>query len=162
VNVFGNKGDWSESGSRFDLVLHHPSKSCDYIQGKRNVESKKRVLAHGCETLGDQERTTSRASKEADSSHNLVLSQVGRLGLHRVATTGGLVLDETQSKRTATILVTRELLDSSLCVLGSIETNDTSSSRPTVWLVLNLCLIDFSDGGEQLDEILVAGRPWKL
>jgi hypothetical protein len=134
------------------------------MQGKRNIESKKHVLAHGCETrrLRDPERRASQTREEADSSHNLVLGQVGRLSLHRVATAWGLVLDEAQSEGTATILVTRELLDSSLCVLCSIETNDTSTSRSTVWLVLNLCLIDFSNGGKKLDEILVAGGPWKL
>lgn len=98
--------------------------------------------------------------------HDLVLGEAaGWLGFHGhgiVVRSWGLVLDEAETEWASTVLVTGELGDGSLGVLNSVEANDTGSAGTSVWLVLNLGLLDLSDGGEELDEILVAGGPWKL
>ena len=96
--------------------------------------------------------------------HDLVLSQVRGLGFHSIsaAAARSLILDEAQTKWATTVLVTGEFLDSSLRIFSSIEANNTSASRSAVWLVLNLGLLDLSDGGEELDKILVACGPGKL
>ena len=98
--------------------------------------------------------------------HDLILSEAADwLGLQRhsiVVRSWGLVLNEAEAEWATTVLVTRELGDGSLGVLDTIEANDTGSAGTSVWLVLNLGLLDLSDGGEELDKILVAGGPWKL
>ena len=98
--------------------------------------------------------------------HDLILGKAaGWLGLHGhciVVRSWGLILDEAEAEWSSTVLVTGELGDGSLSIPNSVEANDTGSARTSVWLVLNLGLLDLSDGGEELDEILVAGGPWKL
>ena len=95
--------------------------------------------------------------------HDLILGQARSLGLHSISTTAGcLILDEAQAKWAATILVTGEFFDGSLCVFCSVEANNTSAPGSAVRLVLNFGLLDLSDGGEELDQILVACGPRKL
>ena len=94
--------------------------------------------------------------------HDLILSQASCLGLHRITAARSLILDEGQAKRTTPVLVSRELLNGSIGVLGSIESNNTSSAGSAIWLVLDLGLLDLANGGEELNEIFVAGRPRKL
>jgi len=90
--------------------------------------------------------------------HNLILRQTCGLSFHSVtATTRSLIFDEAQTQWATAILVARELLDGSLSVLSGVESNHTSSTRSTIWLILNLSLFDLSDGDEKLDEILIAG-----
>lgn len=96
------------------------------------------------------------------SLHDLVLRQAGGVGVHNVSASGGLVLDKAQAKRTATVLVSRELGDGSVCVVDSVEADNTSAARTSVWLVLNLGLLNLADCGKELDEILIAGRPRQL
>lgn len=79
---------------------------------------------------------------------------------HRIDTTArGLVLDEAQAERTSTILVTRELGDGCLGVFDGIEANNTSAAGATIGFVLDFSLLDLANGGEELNKILVAGRP---
>jgi hypothetical protein len=59
-------------------------------------------------------------------------------------------------------LVSREFLNGSIGVFGSIEPDNTSAARSSIWLILDLGLFDLSNGGEEFDEIFIAGRPWKL
>jgi hypothetical protein len=78
--------------------------------------------------------------------HDLILGQAGGLGFHSISTTArSLILDEAQTKRATTVLVTRELLDSGLRIFGS-----------AVWLILDFGLLNLSDGSEEFDQILVA------
>lgn len=72
------------------------------------------------------------------------------------------VLDEAEPERPATILIALELSNGCLSGVGVVETNDASATRTPTRLVLDLGLLDFSNGREQLDEILVAGGPGKL
>lgn len=92
------------------------------------------------------------------------MSQTSGLGVHSISTTVAsiLVLDKAQSKRTATILVTRELLNGGVGVIGVIESYYTSTTGASVWLVLDLSLLNLTNSREQLDKILIAGRPGKL
>jgi hypothetical protein len=87
---------------------------------------------------------------------------MGGVSVHGVAATWGLVLDEAQSERTTSILITGEFFDCGVGILGRVETNNTSSTRSSVRLILNFGLLDLSDSGEEFDKILVASRPWKL
>lgn len=92
--------------------------------------------------------------------HDLILRQTGSLSLHGIAAAaaaGSLVFDEAQTERTTTVLVTGELLNGSVGILGRIESDHTSSTGTTVWLVLNLGLLNLANCGEQLDKIFVAG-----
>jgi hypothetical protein len=59
-------------------------------------------------------------------------------------------------------LVSGEFRDRGLCVLGTVESDHTGSTRATIWLILDFRLFDLTNSGEQLNEILVAGRPRKL
>jgi hypothetical protein len=52
-----------------------------------------------------------------------------------------------------------KLTDCCFSVTVLLELNDTGSTRPTVWLVLDLGALDLTDCGEQLDQVLIAGRP---
>lgn len=85
------------------------------------------------------------------------------IGVHAITTALSVeVPDEAQSQWSATILVPLELGDCSLRGFSRIETNHTSSARPTARLVLNLGLLNLSDSGEQFNKILVARGPGKL
>lgn len=98
------------------------------------------------------------------SLHDLVLRQAGGVGVHGhgVSASRGLVLDEAQAERTTAVLVSRELGDGRLRVVGVVETNDAGATRASIWLVLNLGLLNLADRGEELNEILIAGRPRQL
>jgi len=99
-------------------------------------------------------------------SHDLVLSETtGDLGaLHWVAAEGLLVgiLDVRQTKRASTVLIARELGNGSCSVVLVVEFDNTGSTRTSVGLVLNLRALDFANGCEKLNQILVAGGPGKL
>jgi hypothetical protein len=43
-----------------------------------------------------------------------------------------------------------------------LELDYTGAARATVRLVLNLSTLDLANGGEKLDKILVASRPWQV
>lgn len=96
--------------------------------------------------------------------HDLILRQAGGVGVHRhlVSASGSLVLDEAQAKRATTILVSRELGDGSVRVVDGVEANNTSAARTSIGLILNLGLLNLADCGEELNEILIAGRPRQL
>ena len=54
------------------------------------------------------------------------------------------------------------LTDSSAGIFYAAELDNTGSARAAVGLVLNLGTLDLANGGEELDQILVAGRPGQL
>jgi hypothetical protein len=84
--------------------------------------------------------------------HDLILGQAGCLGFHSIsAAAWSLILDEAQTKRATTVLITRKLLDGGLCIFGRIEANNAGASRPAVWLILDFGLLNLSDSGEELD-----------
>lgn len=84
------------------------------------------------------------------------------VGVHAVTTTLGEVLDVAESKLAATILVSLELGDGSISGFSSIEAHDTGTSGAAARFVLDLGLLDLSDGSEELDQVLIAGGPRKL
>jgi hypothetical protein len=99
------------------------------------------------------------------SLHHLILGETGgTLCVHGIVAllAWSLVLDEAQAKRTATILVAAELVNGGLRIVCRVEADYTSAAGATVWLVLNLSLLNLADSGEQLDKILVASGPWQL
>lgn len=96
------------------------------------------------------------------SLHDLVLSQAGGIGVHDVGASGGLILDEAQAKRATAVLVSRELGNGSIRVVDRVEADNTSAARTSVGLILNLSLLNLADRGEELNEILIAGRPRQL
>lgn len=94
--------------------------------------------------------------------HDIVLSQATVIGVHAITTALGDVLDVAESKLAATILVSLELGDGSISSIGSVETHDTGTSGAATWFVLDLGLLDLSDGSEELDQVLIAGGPREL
>lgn len=94
------------------------------------------------------------------------------------------VLDECDSQRTASVLVSRELgcewvsglfedvyssrkqdfklTNGGLGGIGSIELDNTSAAGTTVGLILDFGAINFADGGEQVDQVVVASGPRQL
>jgi hypothetical protein len=56
----------------------------------------------------------------------------------------------------------QQLTNSSLCKFGAVEFNHTSATGAAVRLVLDLSTIDLTDRREQVDQILVTGRPGQL
>lgn len=81
---------------------------------------------------------------------------------HVVGTALVEVLDKAEVQGTTTVLVSLELGDGRLSSLRTIEANHAGSSRPATGLVLNLSLLNLADGGEELDQVVIAGRPWEL
>lgn len=84
------------------------------------------------------------------------------LCLHGVCLALVAVFDVAQVQRTSTILVALELGNTGFGRVGSVEADDTSASRSTAGLVLNLRLFDFSNRREKLDKVVIASRPWQL
>jgi len=93
--------------------------------------------------------------------HDLILGQAaGVLGaLHRLAVALVRVLDVVETKRSATVLVARELGDGGVSILVLLELDHAGSARATVGLVLDLSTLNLADRGEQLYKVFVAGRP---
>lgn len=107
--------------------------------------------------------TLASVGREPEGSlHDLVLSQAGSLRLHGVSTARSLVFNKAQAERASAVLVAGEFLDSSVGIFSSVESNNTSSARSTIGLILDFGLFNLSNGGEKLNKILIAGRPWKL
>jgi hypothetical protein len=79
--------------------------------------------------------------------------------VHDVVSALVQILHKAQVERAATILVALKLGNGSLRSLGGIESNYASTTRTTTRLVLDLSLLDLSDRGEQLNQVVVAGRP---
>lgn len=82
--------------------------------------------------------------------------------LHLIGTSGGVVLAVGEAERSTSVLIARELRNSRLCCIRIVKANDASSFGATIVFVLNLSLLNFSNGGEKLDEIVVARRPGQL
>lgn len=96
--------------------------------------------------------------------HDLVLgdADVG-IRVHAVITAAGLeVPHEAETQGTTAVLVALELGDGCVRGVGTVEPNDTGAARPPTRLVLDLGLLDLADGGEQIDQILVARGPREL
>lgn len=89
--------------------------------------------------------------------HDLILSQAGGVSIHSVASARCLILNEAETERTTSVLVTGELLNGGIGVLGGVETYNTSAARSAIRFILNLGLLHLADSGEQLYEILVTG-----
>ena len=49
-----------------------------------------------------------------------------------------------------------------LSSVGSIKLNDTSTAGAAVGLVLDFSALNFTNGGEQIDQVLIASRPGQL
>lgn len=85
-----------------------------------------------------------------------------RIRLHAVSSTWGYVFDEAQAKRPSSVVVTLKLRNGGLCSRGTVETNNTGSSRSSAGFILNLSLFDLADRREELNQIFITGRPRKL
>lgn len=94
--------------------------------------------------------------------HYVALGHATVVGIHCVTPAGLEVLDVAEPELTATVLVSLELGYGSIGCLGSIESDNTSSSGAATRFVLNLGLLNFADRPEQLDQVLVASGPRKL
>lgn len=85
------------------------------------------------------------------------------IGVHGITTTALCeVLDITESKLAATVLVSLELGDGSISGLSSIEAYDAGASGAAARLILDLGLLDLSNGPEKLDQVFITGGPWQL
>lgn len=83
--------------------------------------------------------------------HYVALGHATMVGFHCVTPARLEVLDVAEPELTATVLVSLELGYGSISCLGSIKSDDASSSGATARFVLNLGLLNFTDGPEQLD-----------
>lgn len=72
------------------------------------------------------------------------------------------ILDEAQVKWSAAILVSLELGNCRVRRFRGVKPDDSRTTRSTTGLILYLSLLDFADGSEQLNQVLVASRPRKL
>lgn len=72
------------------------------------------------------------------------------------------VLDVGEAERTTAVLVAGELGDGCGSIVLVPELDHTGAARATVGLVLDLGALNFSDGREELNEVVVAGAPWQL
>lgn len=98
-------------------------------------------------------------------SHHPLLRHAGAihvLHLHVSPTRTARVQGKGQSERTSTILVIGELGDGLFSILGRSEANHTRAARAAVGLVLDFGLLDLADGLEELDQVIIAGRPGEL
>lgn len=99
--------------------------------------------------------------------HDLVLGKTTvTIGVHDITTaattTGSKVLDVAEAERTSTVLVTLKFCNGSLGSISVIKPDNTAAARPTAWLILDLSLFNLANGGEQLNQVVVARRPGKL
>jgi hypothetical protein len=93
--------------------------------------------------------------------HDLLLQRTRGLDVHGGAGLVG-VLHVRQAEGTAAVHVLLELGDSRSGVVLRAEFDHAGAARATVGLVLDLGTLDLADGGEQLDQILVAGAPGEV
>lgn len=84
------------------------------------------------------------------------------VGIHSVCRARCDVFHEAQAKWAATVLVALELADSGVGSFSIVESDNTGTTGSSTWLVLNLGLLNLSDSREELDQIIVTGRPGKL
>lgn len=82
-----------------------------------------------------------------------------RVRVHDIVTALVQVLDEAEVQGTTTILVALELGDGCLGRLGRVEADNTSAAGTATGLILDFGLLHLADGGEELNQIVVAGRP---
>ncbi|KAF7549799.1 hypothetical protein G7046_g8232 [Stylonectria norvegica] len=95
--------------------------------------------------------------------HDLILGQAAvRIRVHGFASSLVQVLDKTEVERAAAVLVTLKLGNRGLGSISSVESDHASASRATTGFVLDLGLFHLADGGEQLNQIVVASGPWQL
>jgi hypothetical protein len=89
--------------------------------------------------------------------HDLILRQAASsISVHGIASSRSLVFDKAEAKWSSTILVTRELLNSSIGILSGVESDDSGTSGSAVWFILDFGLLNLANGGEQLNQILIA------
>ena len=95
--------------------------------------------------------------------HDLVLCQTAVvIGIHGVSGARRDVSDKAETEGPSSVLVALELGDGRLGGVGRVESDNAGASGSTTRLVLNLGLLNLAYGGEQLNEIVVAGRPREL
>ena len=83
----------------------------------------------------------------SQSLHDLVLGQTAMgIGIHHVTSAGSDVLDEAEAKGSAAVLVALEFGDRGFGSVGAVEPNNTRTARSTARLVLDLGLLDLTDG----------------
>ena len=68
--------------------------------------------------------------------------------VHAIISSLVQVLDKTEVERSSTVLVALELSNCRLGRFSGIEANNASTPRTTARLVLNLGLLNLSNGGE--------------
>ncbi|KAJ2972028.1 hypothetical protein NUW58_g9269 [Xylaria curta] len=73
-----------------------------------------------------------------------------------------LFLGKASAERSTSVLIALKLGNRRLGGLLAIKADNTGSSGTSTRLILNLGLVNFANGSEQLDKILIAGRPRKL
>jgi len=90
---------------------------------------------------------------ERARSHDLLLTTSC---VHLVATTirGIGITNEGQAQWTTAILIASKLGDGGLSVLGAIKFDHARTTGASVRLVLDLGLLDRTNGGEEIDEIV--------
>lgn len=97
--------------------------------------------------------------------HDLVLSQArwGLGRLHRLVLAGRRdVLDERDSERTSSVLVSSKFGDGCFGSVRGVEFDHTGPARAAIEFVLDLGPLNLSDRGEEIDKVLVARGPREL
>lgn len=72
------------------------------------------------------------------------------------------VFDEAQAERASSVLVAGKLRNGGVGVVRGLELHDTSATRTTIGLVLNLSFFNFPNGLEKFHKIFIAGGPRQL
>lgn len=108
-------------------------------------------------------KTSASSNRTRRHLHDLILGQAAvDIRIHAVASTRGDVLDEAKAKGAASVLVTLELGNRGLGGLGGVETHNSGATGTAAGLVLNFGLLNFADGGKELDKVIIAGGPGQL
>lgn len=93
----------------------------------------------------------------------MVLSEAAvGIGIHAVSGSRRDILDVAQAERPTAVLITLKLGDGGLGRVGTVEADHTAAARPTARLVLDLGLLNLTNGGEEFNKIVVARGPGKL
>lgn len=95
--------------------------------------------------------------------HDLVLGQATMgVGVHAVDSSWCHVLNEAKAKRSPSILVALELRDRCLGSVRAVKAHNTCTPRASTRLVLDLSLLNLTDGREQLNKVFIASGPREL
>jgi hypothetical protein len=143
--------DWGIGACPFKEIAEIPSRPGAGKEKKGGLREQRNLMIGGCrrpKMLLPQ----ARRKRTVACSHDLVLSEAAMgIGVHVVTTARREVLDVAQAKRTTAVLIGLKLGNGGFRRVRVVEADHTGAARSAARLVLDLGLLDFADGGEELN-----------